>query len=207
MQTPKESTKLNILKAAQNEFLKEGFAKASMRRIAKKANVSTSNIYNYFENKEGILKEIVKEMIQSIEAGIVLISSDDYLEQRLNFSYETIKARFNFMLDFVDRNRENLELLLFHSNGSEYENFLDGFIERLTQLNMKQLEFYKESKGLSNINAQHFLVRNLISFFLNIFVDMIKNKTSKEEILNMEDSFLKFLHYGSKAILLDTKES
>jgi hypothetical protein len=36
---------------------------------------------------------------------------------------------------------------------------------------------------------------------------MIKNKTSKEDILNMEDSFLKFLHYGSKAILLDISES
>ena len=129
MQTPKESTKLNILIAAQNEFLIEGFAKSSMRRIAKKANVSTSNIYNYFENKEGILKEILKEMIHSIELGIKLISSDDYLEQRLNFSYETIKSRFNFMLDFVERNRENLDLLLFHSNGSEYENFLDEFIE------------------------------------------------------------------------------
>jgi AcrR family transcriptional regulator len=207
MQTPKESTKLNILIAAQNEFLIEGFAKSSMRRIAKKANVSTSNIYNYFENKEGILKEILKEMIHSIELGIKLISSDDYLEQRLNFSYETIKSRFNFMLDFVERNRENLDLLLFHSNGSEYENFLDEFIERLTLLNMKQLDFYKESKGLNNINAKHFFVRNLISFFLNIFVDMIKNKTSKEDILNMEDSFLKFLHYGSKAILLDISES
>jgi hypothetical protein len=36
---------------------------------------------------------------------------------------------------------------------------------------------------------------------------MIKNKKSKEEILEMEDNFLKFMHYGSKAILLDVNES
>ena len=178
-----------------------------MRKIAKKANVSTSNIYNYFTNKEGILEELVKSIISSIENGLGQISSDDHVEKRLNFSYETLKSRFNVILFFVDENRDILDLLLFHSNGSAFNNFLENFTERITQLNIRQINYYKEHKGMQSLVTHDFFIRNLVSFFLNIFVEMIKNKKSKEEILEMEDNFLKFMHYGSKAILLDVNES
>ncbi|MCG9873182.1 MAG: TetR/AcrR family transcriptional regulator [Leptospiraceae bacterium] len=207
MQTPKESTKLSILNSAKEEFLEVGFDKASMRKIAKKANVSTSNIYNYFTNKEGILEQLVKSIISSIESGLNHISSDDHVEKRLNFSYETLKNRFNVILFFVDENRDILDLLLFHSNGSVFSNFLEDFTERITQLNIRQINYYKEHKGMQSLVTHDFFIRNLVSFFLNIFVEMIKNKKSKEEILEMEDNFLKFMHYGSKAILLDVNES
>jgi AcrR family transcriptional regulator len=206
MQTPKESTRISILDAAKAEFLEVGYEKASMRKIAKKANVSTSNIYNYFIGKEDILTTLLEPVLAKVSLGIELVSAEDHLEKRLGFSYELIKRRFNVVLDYVDQNRDLFDLLIFRSQGSQYIDFLNDTASRLTNINLIQLEHYKRSKNLDNIHANEFFVRTLINFFLNIFVDMIKYKITKAEMLEMEDNFLKFLHYGSKAILLDQSQ-
>ena len=49
MQIKKDEIKNEILKVARAEFHKNGFANASMRKIARKAGISVSNIYNYFK--------------------------------------------------------------------------------------------------------------------------------------------------------------
>ena len=59
MQIKKEDLRQNILDAAEKEFLKKGFKEASMRTIAKKANTTLGNIYNYFKNKEELLEAVL----------------------------------------------------------------------------------------------------------------------------------------------------
>lgn len=59
MQVPKEEIKNDIITAAEYEFLKHGYRNASLRTIAKKANTTLGNLYNYFPNKEAILDQIV----------------------------------------------------------------------------------------------------------------------------------------------------
>lgn len=48
MQILKKDIRKDILFVAKSEFLAYGFKETSMRTIAKKANVSLGNIYNYF---------------------------------------------------------------------------------------------------------------------------------------------------------------
>lgn len=205
MQTIKEPNRLSILKAAQEEFLTMGYEKASMRQLAQKANVSTSNIYNYFDNKEEILTTILKPALEGLEKGISLVSDDDYIEKRLEFDYATLKSRFNVALDFVDEHLELFQILILHSGGSQYADYLEKLVSRVTDINMRQLEYFKNKKGLK-IETNRFFVQNLVSFFFNIFVEMIRNNMPKSELLKIEDQFLKFLHFGSKAILLDSQE-
>lgn len=83
MQTPKEHTRKEILQAAREEFIQLGFEKASMRTIAKKAKVSTSNIYNYFENKEHLLTEILQPVLSGMEKAFAYVSHPDYFEKDL----------------------------------------------------------------------------------------------------------------------------
>ena len=59
MQTKKEEIRQEILLAAENEFYKRGYRDASMRTIARKANTTLGNIYNYFENKEALLDAVI----------------------------------------------------------------------------------------------------------------------------------------------------
>jgi AcrR family transcriptional regulator len=201
MQTPKEHTRREILNAAKEEFIQMGFEKASMRTIAKKAKVSTSNIYNYFENKEHLLIEILNPVLSGLEKAFDFISQPNYFEKRFNDSYETWKERFDIGLSYVDNHRDIFTLLLLKSQGSSLEDFPDTLLSRLTALNFEQYKHFKEANPNYKGDVSEFAIRNILSFFLNIFVQMIRQNISKSEMLLYEDSMLKFLHFGYKGAI------
>jgi len=54
-----EERKFVIENATRELLIKRGFHATSMRDIAKRANVSLGNVYNYFETKEAIFESII----------------------------------------------------------------------------------------------------------------------------------------------------
>ena len=52
MQVKKDYTREQIVEFAKRVFLKNGYAKTSMRDIAKGVGIGVSNIYNYFKSKD-----------------------------------------------------------------------------------------------------------------------------------------------------------
>lgn len=62
----KEELRQEILVAARELFVKEGFANVSMRRIAEKIEYSPTTIYLYFEDKYDLLDCIVEERLQEL---------------------------------------------------------------------------------------------------------------------------------------------
>ena len=52
MQIKKDYTREQIVEIAKRVFLKNGYAKTSMRDIAAGAGIGVSNIYNYFKSKD-----------------------------------------------------------------------------------------------------------------------------------------------------------
>ena len=66
VQILKKERRKRIERAALDEFLEKGFNNASMRNIAQNAQLSTSNLYNYFESKEKLFYEIMDEMYRKI---------------------------------------------------------------------------------------------------------------------------------------------
>jgi len=64
MKTEGKATKALIMHAALEIFSKEDFEKATMRYIAEKANVTTSNIYKHFKNKDDLYVQIISTIIE-----------------------------------------------------------------------------------------------------------------------------------------------
>ncbi|MHA2026637.1 MAG: TetR/AcrR family transcriptional regulator [Candidatus Thorarchaeota archaeon] len=56
-----DSTKKLILDAAYDLFVERGFQGSSMRNIADNAGIKAASIYNHFDNKESIFREVFKE--------------------------------------------------------------------------------------------------------------------------------------------------
>lgn len=54
-----------IILAARRCFRRQGFHAASMARLAAEANLSVGQIYRYFTNKEAIIEEIVRRIIDA----------------------------------------------------------------------------------------------------------------------------------------------
>lgn len=55
-----------IESAARDLFIKHGFHATAMRDIAKTADVSIGNLYNYYETKEQIFESIIGNYLQTI---------------------------------------------------------------------------------------------------------------------------------------------
>jgi AcrR family transcriptional regulator len=69
-QAIREEKKALIREAALKLFAEEGYHGASISKLAKKANISKGLVYNYYESKEDIVRDILEEGIQKMLAGL-----------------------------------------------------------------------------------------------------------------------------------------
>lgn len=59
-----------ILDISRHLLYEEGYKSLSMRKIAKKANVSATSIYLYFENKDHLLHTLIEESVEDLSRFI-----------------------------------------------------------------------------------------------------------------------------------------
>ena len=76
MDQKEELSKERILQAAEEEFLKKGFQKASLRNIAKIAGVTTGSLYWHFKNIEEL---------QSLYISICKIFNGNVVKEIMNY--------------------------------------------------------------------------------------------------------------------------
>jgi len=88
-------TRIRIIAAAMDVFSRKGYARASIREIAKAAGISIGGIYLYFRNKEGLYLSLLKnemqvsaaktkEIIESTKSPAEALSK--YLEMHLKYA-------------------------------------------------------------------------------------------------------------------------
>lgn len=70
----KARTRAAILSAASQLFLKQGFDATSIQQIAELADTGVGTLYGYFESKDDVLREVLREhsaeAVQTYRAGI-----------------------------------------------------------------------------------------------------------------------------------------
>ncbi|MCG8484275.1 MAG: TetR/AcrR family transcriptional regulator [Clostridia bacterium] len=79
-----------IIAAAKEIFLKEGFHKATTKKISKLAGVGEGTIYNHFRTKSDILICIYKDLVYGDE-------KNDYVYESKKFN-----SAFEYIVDFFD---------------------------------------------------------------------------------------------------------
>lgn len=79
----KENLREEIMSAAQELFVKEGYANVSMRKIADKIGYSPTTIYLYFKDKNDLLHQICEQTFARLARNIQSIEqlSDQPLEK------------------------------------------------------------------------------------------------------------------------------
>ncbi len=56
-----ERTRAEIIQAAHELFVRQGYHGTSMRQIAKKAGIALGGVYNHFDSKEDVFREVFLE--------------------------------------------------------------------------------------------------------------------------------------------------
>jgi AcrR family transcriptional regulator len=95
----RKTSKEKILKVALELFAKKGYHATSISQIAQKAKISKGLMYNYFKNKEKLLKTVVLE-------GFNKIMELDY---GLNESVKPNEKLKNLIDEALDNLSENLQ--------------------------------------------------------------------------------------------------
>jgi AcrR family transcriptional regulator len=200
LQVPKDNIEERILIEALKEFDGKGFSRASLRRIASGAGVSTSNIYNYFANKDALFLKIVEPVIESVEKYFNHIEFErEYLNTE-KWSFESHLKRLELLADFIDVNRKLLKLVAFKAHGSSLEDYKELLIKRYTRTT---LHFMKESArfypGLK-ADASEFFVHNLASFWMNIILEIIMHDIPRKDMMKFLKEIMTFMFYGYEGL-------
>lgn len=87
-----------LISAAIQEFSNQGFEIATAKSIASSAGVATGTFYQYFENKNDMLRVIAKNRFEQLQEQIKLLELNISDEQLADHS---LVALFESVLDFV----------------------------------------------------------------------------------------------------------
>jgi len=200
MRVLKDDKYISILHAARKEFIQKGFKDASMRIIAKEANVGLSNIYNYFKNKDEIFLAIVKPAKDSIFSFVTEQHSEKNIdiEKMSSFAYQ--EEAIETYIHLLDKYKEELILLLYHSEGSSMKNFRDIFTDHLTAITIYQMDLVKKQYPEVHYISP-FFNHALSSFMVSIVGEIITHRLSKKKIREFFQEYFRFELAGWRELI------
>ncbi len=197
-----EGTLSKVLDSAKSEFLSLGFEKASMRNIAKAADVTTGALYVRFPNKDAMFSALVRPVVdetfrrftQSEESSLKLLregksydmdeSMDQYLSSLLGFIYDNIDA---------------FRLLLNCAAGSSFEGFMDSVVDIEVRLS---LEYLAEKRALGGTVPEigkeelHLMVS---AEFYAVF-EVVRHDIPREKAMRLIRTLMRFFNPGWREI-------
>lgn len=156
MQILKDEIRKRIIEIAEQEFLKRGFKEASMRTIAKKAQTTQGNLYNYFSSKEALLDAVVGDLPSIIES--IFKEHEEPiapLNEVASWEEEAVMAAFN-QIGFEKLLSKPFIILMEGCKGTKYEFYRKSFIELGKFHMLKHLQDPKKEK-LAGMVAVSFL--------------------------------------------------
>ncbi|KAA0546702.1 TetR/AcrR family transcriptional regulator [Bacillus sp. BGMRC 2118] len=148
----------SIMQAAFTLFSEYGVKKVKIVDIAKKANVSQVTIYNHFENKEHLLREVIMDYTNEKYEQYQLLLLNEEL------SYETRIELY--ILDKINSTKElNPEII---EAALQKDKELQGFLQQFSEEKAIPLfvHFVKQGQQSGHINPE--LSIEIILFYLQI---------------------------------------
>lgn len=172
MQRIKYNTRHLLLETAREAFLEKGFKSVSMREISEKSGVGLSNIYNYFRNKDELLKTVLKPLLKAFEEVMSNHSSEENTTIDIFTSKDYQRNTIHDFVTFIARFRKELKLLLFAAQGSCFENYRETLIERNTKTGLQYMNQMKERYPRIHGDISSFFIHITSSWWVGILEEI-----------------------------------
>ena len=196
----KDESRQAIINSAKEEFLEKGYKNASMRNIAKKANMTVGNLYRYFPSKEDINRMIVGDTLKEINDIIRNITSDSVSMETRVFN---IKADVNELSDVMNQLADRL-VDVYQMHKIEF-----NILMMNSGVNKELIEWF--SKAINSLIDQHFPIEGFSnektilsrSYAISIFAGMreiFRRTTIEKDQLRM----LVKTYLNSYIVMLDS---
>lgn len=125
MQVQKEEVRIRIQNAAIDVFSEKGYQKASMQTIAKRASISVSNIYNYFDSKGRLFESLVKPVADEITWKLKLTMEEEEKNEAFDYFLQPLMVLLGQLLK--EKHRE-IVLLFGESVNNDYSSYKQDLI-------------------------------------------------------------------------------
>ncbi|MCT4588320.1 MAG: TetR/AcrR family transcriptional regulator [Carboxylicivirga sp.] len=201
MQYQKGDIRSNILKTARIEFLDKGYKDASMRTMAKNANVGLSNIYNYFKNKDEIFCEVMRPLTSSMDKMLNDHNDKHFISLDVFTSEVYLREMIDAFVGLIKTFKEELKLLLFLSHGSSLANFVNEYTDRHTTLGLEYIRLMKEKYPKINGNISVFFIHTMSSWWITIIGEIVTHDLLDQEIETFVAEYIEFGTAGWKRIM------
>lgn len=203
MRSKNDQTRELILETVKQAFLDKGFRGASLRPMAKKINGTTGIIYTYFRNKNEIFETLVAPVIYELEQRLSTreLTMAEAAELAHMSPKEWFTKNLKFLLGLIDTYPAEMKLLFLKADGSQYENYKDMLIEKGMTRSLAMFRTLKRSREFQGREISEFFVFNLVSYIINIVVEILKQDKTKQEIEYYEQEITSFLFSGWKALV------
>ncbi len=188
MQVLKDDIRERIVSTATRLFYAHGFAQTTMRQIADDAEMSVSNLYKYFKNKEDLFGEIVKAYHVAYLAGFKRFVSH---EDKDGFDEDGNSALTHALFDSIKSDPMKFVLLMDKSRGTRYENFKDEVVGILSEHILRDI---------SAANKQEYMVRLLVRNFFGGIAEVAKNYINDRWALRNLGLLVRYHMNGMKAL-------
>jgi AcrR family transcriptional regulator len=210
MQIKKDYTREQIIAVARKVFLKKSYAKTSMRDIAKGAGIGVSNIYNYFKSKDELFCHIVmpllKEMERLMHEHHQVNDQDQFLRYARDESDEMLADHVQSYMSLINNHRDELKLLLYQSQGSSLENYIDEYTEECTHLVVEYMnEFNRKYPGYA-AKRSTFTYHIHTVWMFGFISEVIKHQLKPDEIKDAIEDYIEFEFSGWKALMNHKKK-
>jgi len=191
MRILKDDTYKSILQAARDEFIRSGYKDTSMRAIAKRADVGLSNIYNYFKNKDEIFLAIVKPAKDEIFTFISQQHTEGNAKPERISTFHCHDEAIESYIRLIEKYKQELRLLLYHSEGSSVKDFRDTFTDHITQVSSNYMALVKKHYPQAN-DVSSFFMHALASWMVSILGEIITHDLNRRQIREFFREYFKY---------------
>ncbi len=175
----------DILEAALSLFLKYGVKKVSVAEIAKEADVSQVTIYNYFDSKDNLIREVIVHYVNKVwDEYIELLDSD------LTFPEKVKKIIFDKTLIANQINEEFFQY--FMKEYAEEDNYIITFYTE--DVLPRLLQMFAEGKEEGYVDRS--ISDEAVLLYLQMFADYMRREEVAESMLPLTEDLTKLFFYG-----------
>ncbi len=200
LQTLKEEIKNNILNAARSEFSINGFEYTSIKSITRRANTSTTNVYNYFTDKDALFKAVVEDTLDEVKSFVDRLNRPSQQRQVASYTLDAQKGVILAFVQLILSHAEDFKLLFFKSAGSSLSNFRDQMVESLADALENWIHAIQPNRNLSR-----FFICSIARFYIGPMEQLLLQEGEENIGPEQMQEFLMFVYGGWKHLLQPEK--
>ncbi len=122
-ESKKAANREAILFAGRRVFVEVGFAASTIRDIVRESGLSPGTFYNYFDSKEEVMRELIRELAAAVrsrirEARRRATTSRSFIEDAYLAYFEAV-AEDRLNLQMLARNQDIFRALVFSGTGAK----------------------------------------------------------------------------------------